>query len=282
MEMLHEGHNGISKTVATAKLRYFWPGIRTDISTMVNKCEACQTTRASLPNDRLIHTTAEYPMERIAVDLFEFQNIHYLLMVDRYSGYPWIERLNNLSSEKIVEILKRWFLQFGFPRAIRSDGGPQFRARFKQFCNEYGIRHELASPYNSQSNGLAEVNVRLAKGLLAKVGRKDFDEAFASWRNSERNNRPSPNVLFFGRRVRSKLPEISHTFPIGDPIHNTSEDKLRPLKVTDLVWMQNQTGSWPHKGEIVSIDKRGRTYKIILEDGRSFIRNRKFIRKRFS
>ena len=141
--LLHKGHNGISKTITTAKLHYFWLGIRSDISTMINKCKDCQRIRPCLPSDHQIHTMAKYPMESMVVDLFEDNNSHYLLMVDRYSGYSWIQwlhlwiqRLHVLSSEKVVETLKQWFLQFGFPRSIRSDGRPQFRTYFRKFCEE--------------------------------------------------------------------------------------------------------------------------------------------------
>ena len=40
-----------------------------------------------------------------------------------------------------------------WPSSIRSDGGPQFRGDFVQFCNKHVIRHELSAPYNPKSIG---------------------------------------------------------------------------------------------------------------------------------
>ena len=71
LKLLHEGHSGMSQTYATAKQRYFWPGIQNDIANVVNKCEGCQIYCTSLPQDNQIPTKAFYPMERVAVDLFQ-------------------------------------------------------------------------------------------------------------------------------------------------------------------------------------------------------------------
>ena len=281
LRILHEGHCGISKTVATARKRYFWPGMRNDIVNLINKCDLCQQFRPGLRNDNIIPTTASYPMERVAVDLFQHRNIHYLVMVDRYSGYPLIKKLVSLTGNKIIEQLKRWFWRYGFPRSLRSDGGPQFRAPFSAFCEGHGIKHERSSPYNHQSNGLAEVTIRSLKGLLSKVEGQNFEKAFACWRNSDRKDKPSPNSMFFGRDLRQYMPELSTWFPTTDPPHDKATDKLRPLKVNDPIWMQSTSGNWPNKGTIVSVDARGRTYLIELEDGRTFIRNRKFLKRRY-
>ena len=282
LDLLHESHCGLAKTFASARERFFWPGLKNDVANVVNTCEACQIHRPSLPADKEMNTSAFYPMERVAVDLFECKNTHYLAMVDRFSGYPWIQRMRNISSEAVTDTLKGWFSFAGFPRAIRTDGGPQFRSHFKSFCNKFGIIHELASPYNPRSNGLIEVVVRILKQLLMKANKEsEFEEAFTAWKNVERTSRKSPNELFFGRPVRTKLPELSTAFPLSNNNHSTENDRLRPLKIGDPVWMQDQYGKWPHKGQITSVDQRGRTYVVVLNDGRNFVRNRRFIRRRY-
>ena len=94
--------------------------------------------------------------------------------------------MKSLSCEAIVKKLRSWFLEVGFPHAIRMDGGPQFRGHFEAFCLSFGIEHELTSPYNSRSNGLVEVNMRSLKNLLGKVGNQGFEDTFSSWKNFER------------------------------------------------------------------------------------------------
>ncbi len=76
-------------------------------------------------------------------------------------------------------LLKHWFSKFGFPQIIRSDGGPQFRTEFSEFCKTYGIMHELSSPYNPQSNGLAESAVKSMKHLVKKCNETGQDKEIA-------------------------------------------------------------------------------------------------------
>ena len=107
--------------------------------------------------------------------------------------------------------MKNWFIMVGFPDSIRSDGGPQFRDKFRTFCETHEIRHELASEYHPESNGLAEAAVGNIKGLLKKctAGKEDFSEALLAWRNTPRADGVSPAQAFFGRRLRGRLPTMA-------------------------------------------------------------------------
>ena len=69
---------------------------------VINKCDLCQRYRPSLKSDDAIVTKAEYPMEKVAVDLFQWENSHFLVMVDRYSGYPWIKKVEKTYPVRIL------------------------------------------------------------------------------------------------------------------------------------------------------------------------------------
>ena len=99
-------------------------------------------------------------MHKAAVDLFDLNSIQYLAMADRYSGYPWVQRLHSVTTEAVCKVLLAWFCDFGFPREIKLAGGRQFQGPFAQFCLRFHIHHEVSSPYNLQSNGLAEAAVK--------------------------------------------------------------------------------------------------------------------------
>ena len=159
MALLHKSHSRISKMYATTRARFYWPHMKNDITNIINKCEQCQMHCASLPTDEYINSSASCPMEKVATDLFIYKNVHYLIMVDCFSRYTWLHPLKRLSSEAIISQFKKWFLHYGFPRTIRSYGGPQFRSTFKAFCDDFGIIHKASSPYNPRSNGLAEINI---------------------------------------------------------------------------------------------------------------------------
>ncbi len=65
---------------------------------------------------------------------------------------------------------------FSLPKSIRSGGTPQFRGEaFKAYCKDNGILHETSSPYNPESNGLAEAAVKNVKKLLIKCIKEGTD-----------------------------------------------------------------------------------------------------------
>ena len=76
--------------------------------------------------------------------------------------------LNSTSSAIVIKTLQSCFNVLGWPRSIRLDGGPQFCGEFSSFCDSYGIKHELALPYNPRSNGLSESGVKIVKNMLQK------------------------------------------------------------------------------------------------------------------
>ena len=70
------------------------------------------------------------------------------------------------------------------------------------------ITHELSSPYNPESNGLAEAAVKNMKSLILRcVDRKEnLSIAIAAWRNMARADGVSPAQLFYNRRMKQLLP----------------------------------------------------------------------------
>ena len=43
------------------------------------------------------------------------------------------------TSAKIIATVSDWFMDYGWPDVIRSDGGPQFRQEFTEFCKGNAI-----------------------------------------------------------------------------------------------------------------------------------------------
>ena len=176
-------------------------------------------------------------------------------MVDRYSGYAWAARLSSTATRQVLLHLEAWFTEFGWPLVIRSDNGPQFHSEFSFFCQAHGITHELSSPYNPESNGLAEATVKNMKSLVLRCKSKgeNFNHALAAWRNMVRQDGTSPAQLFFVRRQRLGLPMMpdllvqSQTDPsTRDSLHKERiKDRdahtvcLPDFNVGDRVWMQH-------------------------------------------
>ena len=151
---------------------------KNDLKQLINRCKPCQRLRPSLPKEPIITTTAEFPMQKTSADLFQVGTTHYLIMVDRYSRYPFVTKLNNIANSAITTHLTAWFRWAGYPASIRTDGRAQFRGQFKAYCGQNGINHELSSPYHPESNGHSEAAVKNIKYLLLKVSPEGLPISF--------------------------------------------------------------------------------------------------------
>jgi hypothetical protein len=208
---LHASHSGISKTYQLARQLYFWPGMKQAVTDAVQSCAICLAMLPSLPSEPLQETSIpEGPMSHVGLDLFLCQGEDWLLMVDRFSGFPFCQKLRSTVTGSVTKVLLSWFCEWGFPKVIRSDGGPQFRSEFREFCGAHDIEHELASPDHPQATGLAEAGVKNVKRLLKKCREKGehFPSALLEWRNTPRTDGASPAQAFLGRRQRTSLPSV--------------------------------------------------------------------------
>lgn len=102
--------------------------------------------------------------------MFQFQNEHYLVLVDYFSGFIEVERLITTTSSEVITKIKAQIARYGIMDVLVTDGGPQFVSKeFKDFKKLYGFHHNISSPEHQQANGLAENAVKQMKALLRKV-----------------------------------------------------------------------------------------------------------------
>ena len=117
-----------------------------------------------------------------------------------------------MTTDSVCKALNSWFNQFGWPSHIRSDGGPQFRHIFSDFCSTRNIHHETASAYNTSANGLAEAGVKQTKYLLQKLRSmgERYERELCAWRNTPRVDGYSPAMLMFNRHLKEeRLPIVA-------------------------------------------------------------------------
>jgi hypothetical protein len=297
LDLLHLSHSGVTKTTELATQLYVWPGMTNDVRVRVGTCSACVALLPANQPEPVLAELAEYPMEKVGADLFDLDTLSYLVMVDRFSGYPFVARLASTTTEAIWAVLLRWFCDYGFPRAIKTDGGPQFRGPFKEFCGQYNVIHVTSSPYNPRSNGLAEAAVKSVKSLLKKVGQDAHGAAFRlallEWRNTPRADGFSPAYGFFGRHLRTQLPEIRAVVTAApleefqDARRRVSERRvdlaggldLPPLAVGALVHYRHKPDApWCVGGVGVEALPGGRSYWIETAAGGGFRRSRAHLR----
>ncbi len=118
----------------------------------------------------LAPTTASRPMQAVSLDLFHAGGRDYLVMVDRYSGYPFVQCLASTTAAAVTRAFAGWWELFGLPSVVQADGGPQFRCQeFFAFCGDRDIELETSSPYNPRSDGLAKAAVYLSEFPAGKL-----------------------------------------------------------------------------------------------------------------
>ena len=59
-----------------------------DIAQKIAGCQPCVSQLPSLPFEPLLSDSASFPMQKVATDLFDHESISYIVMVDRFSGFP--------------------------------------------------------------------------------------------------------------------------------------------------------------------------------------------------
>ena len=287
LALLHIPHAGITKTRKLAQLHYYWPHIGSNIKQMIDACELCQVERPSqAPEPLLIHHPATTPMEELSMDLFQKGNSHFLIVVCRYSAYPFVIPLTGLATSVITKALRSLYLTWGYPAKVMTDGGPQFRSDFKDFHHQYGISTDNSSPYHQQSNGQAEAAVKQMKALLRKCATyADFEVSLQYWRSTPRAKEDwTPAERFLGRTPRTGLPVLTkHTPQLQRPDQRSHGGKDLPrLHPGDVVRLQDPISRrWDQTGRIISIrsgNSASRSYIVQTEAGKSLLRNRIFLK----
>ena len=127
------------------------------------------------------------------------------------SRFPVIRHLTSMTAKAVAEHLKAIFSEFGVPDVLISDNGPCCTGeQFKVAMRKLNITHVTTSPHHHQSNGLAEVYVRIVKNLLSKAKEtgEDYHEVISIYRNTPINGKlPSPFELLHNRKPNSDLPK---------------------------------------------------------------------------
>ena len=285
--ILHSAHQGALAMKLRAQSLVFWPRITCDIEKTREHCKECNRnapSQAHLPAEPI--NPPATPFEQVFADFFQFAGCHYLVVGDRLSGWTEIYRTPSGSqyagAKGLIRCLRSFFTTFGVPEELSSDGGPEFVASTtQQFLSTWNVRHRVSSAYCPWSNGRAEVAVKSAKRLLrtnvGPTGSLDNDKLLRAMLQLRNTPDPdcsvSPAEIVFGRPIRDAFsfcnrrekfsnPEIRSDwrqawalkelalrkrFARWSEGHNEHSKTLRPLRVGQRCFIQNQEGNYPKR-----------------------------------
>ena len=214
LQVIHEGHYGVEKSLLRTREAVFWPRITQDITNEVQSCNTCQVYSKSQSRETLQqHEIPAQPWRKIGADLFELQGKHYLLVADYYSRFSVIRRLSGLTTQSVIGQMKSIFSEYGIPVTVMSDNGPQFAStELNEFSRQYRFSHITSSPHYAQANGFIEHMVQTVKMSMKKclASGHDFNLAMLVYRAIPQSIKlPSPAEMLNNRKFRVLLPMCS-------------------------------------------------------------------------
>ncbi|KAF2886680.1 hypothetical protein ILUMI_19494 [Ignelater luminosus] len=167
LQVIHEGHMGINKCLSRAKERVWWPGLRRQLINLIESCETCLKNKQPSVEPMIPSKLPTRPWEIIGADLATHNNNTYLVIQDYDSKYSEIRKLQNTTSQAIVEYCKDVKSHHEMPTELKSDNGKQFESQeFRRCAKEYEFKWTSSSLEYQQANGLAESAVKLVKRIL--------------------------------------------------------------------------------------------------------------------
>jgi len=212
LQTLHETHLGFNKLKLKAQELVYWPGLISDLKTLIDSCATCaKFMRAKLKEPLQPHEVFDVPFYKIAADIAEFDNVSYLVLIDYFSRWIEVERIRDKKASTIIAALKPIFARFGIPSIFVSDNVPFNSQEFIDFSKVWKFEVKFTSPHYPRSNGLAEKAVGIVKSMLQKARheKSDFSLYLLNYRSSPvANLRYSPSQLLQSRVLNTKLPII--------------------------------------------------------------------------
>ena len=164
-----------------------------------------------------------------------------------------------------------FFLAYGRPERIRTDGGPCFNTSFQKWASSMGIISEISSPRHPESNGLSESAVKRCETIIQKSHLKtqeDIDTGILAYNSKMRvNGQGRPIELFLKRRVRYALPSVNKTMLATAGLRAKRQHQLELIRMRSSKRKQNalfsigdkvrirdsKLGTWKEQGEIVEL-----------------------------
>lgn len=242
LRVAHEGHIGMRMMKAHLRSAVWWPKMDSDVEHVVKSCRSCILVSAPDPPQPMIRKDLPYgPWEDIAVDFLgplpEGQTL--FVAVDYYSRFIEVCEMTHTTAKDTILQLSKMFCRYGVPITLRADNGPQLNCEeLQSFCEEIGVRLVNTIPYWPQQNGEVErQNRSILKRLkiAQEVGqdwRRALDQYILSYHSTPHpTTGRSPFDLMFGRRMRSKLPQVPRDVHIDEETRD--HDRLQKEKGRD-------------------------------------------------
>ena len=228
------GHQGIARTTALVKKRFWWPLMRDDVQRWIQECVVCQERKKGIHRPHpLQQELAQYPMERVGMDILSFTsetdrgNVCALVACDYFTKYVWAVALKDHKAATVADALVHHiFLPFSLPTYIHSDQGKEFQSELLNLLGKLlQISKTRTCPYRPQSDGLVERMNRTCLDMVSKMcdGNPETWDEHLPFVMAAYNATPhassgcSPNLLMFNRETTMPIDLI---FDVPKPLRH--------------------------------------------------------------
>jgi transposase InsO family protein len=131
------------------------------------------------------------PNDCWALDFTEFnwgdKTLYLCFILDDHSRYilDWSITASP-TFEFVKNLLSKAFKQYGTPKAVKSDNGPQFRKQFGEFLDAWLIKHHSSPVYSPTYNGKIERKNQDLKQIIEQIDEQNtcLEELFTIISNS--------------------------------------------------------------------------------------------------
>ena len=167
-ELSEGAHQGIQKTYAMLRQKYFWPSMKKDIEEYISTCPVCQKikpkTHAPYGLGQPI-PIPEQPWERVTMDwipdlpITNTGNNCIYTMVDPLTKAIELEAIKtSFNEQQTAEVFnKKIITQKGFPLKILSDRAAVWANKFwEEVCKYFGSARNLTTAHHPQTDGQSE------------------------------------------------------------------------------------------------------------------------------
>ena len=171
------GHLGISKTLGRIAARYYWPKMRSDVSSYIRSCVSCVKRKPyggkTAPLQPIAPTT--FIWQKLAMDIVgplpeTYAGNRYILVMSEYTTRYMIgaalrdQKASTVASAFILNVV----LRYGSPTEILTDQGTNFCSNLmKEICTRRNIKQTRTTAYHPATDGNVERFNRTMGDMLA-------------------------------------------------------------------------------------------------------------------
>ncbi|GJS01223.1 putative reverse transcriptase domain-containing protein [Tanacetum coccineum] len=257
--IMHESHKskysihpGSDKMYQDMKKLYWWPNMKADIATYVNKCLTCAKVKAEhqRPSGLLVQPKIpEWKWDNITMDFVTklpktsqgYDTIW--VIVDRltksaiFTPMRETDPLDKLARLYLREVVTR----HGIPVSIICDRDPRFASNFwRSLQNALGTNLDMSTAYHPQTDGQSERTIQTLEDMLRACA-IDFGKGWVnhlplvefSYNNSYHASiKAAPFEALYGRKCRSPVcwTEVGEAQILGPELIQETTEKIIQIK----------------------------------------------------